>query len=111
MSKSSNLRKRKRRNLPFYSSIIPLDIVGRYHNVTKIAGKLYQDGHKSVWLSPHNQLIFNLPRKQGYQGTLIHQFQDLTNPSQAFIYFDTPHTLILGDGWLEIKSADNIKLI
>ena len=68
MSKS---KKKSRRGLPYYSSIVPFDLTGYYTHVTKISGELYQDGQRSIWLSPYNQLIFNLPKKYNYQGTLV----------------------------------------
>lgn len=99
MSKS---KKKFKRGLPYYSSIIPFDIVGYYTHVTKIQGELYQDGQRSIWLSPYNQLIFNLPKKYNYQGTMVTTLPlPLTNQPQSFNYFDQDLTIVkMGNGVL-----------
>jgi hypothetical protein len=105
MSKSNKLRKRSKRDLPFQASLFPFDLPGCYINVTKIKGELYKAGHRSVWISPHNQLIFNLPRSKGYQGTLIYKFNGpITETPQAFLYFGKWYTITRWKGRVEISS-------
>ena len=60
-----------RRSLPFTSSLFAFDIQGRYTRVSKTSGTLYRSGNQSIWISPRGQLIFNLGKKQRFQGTLI----------------------------------------
>jgi hypothetical protein len=99
MSKS---KKKFKRGLPYYSSIIPFELSGYYSHVTKTQGHLYQDGQRSIWLSPYNQLIFNLPKKYNYQGTLITTLTSPVSPTpQTFNYFDQELTIVkVGDGVL-----------
>jgi hypothetical protein len=112
MSKSRQLRKRKKRNLPFHSSLFAFELEGMYQNVTKIKGNLYKAGTRSVWISPYNQLIFNLPRRQGYQGTLIHHFpRPINERPQEFSYFDKIYMIKKEGGWLEISSQYQADLV
>lgn len=112
MGKSRQLRKRKTRNLPFHSSLFAFELEGMYHNVTKIKGNLYKAGTRSVWISPHNQLIYNLPKSQGYQGTLIYRFpRPINDIPQLFTYFGRPYTIKCQGGWLEISSQYQADLV
>jgi hypothetical protein len=98
----SKFKKKFKRGLPYYSSIVPFDIVGYYTHVTKTQGELYQDGQRSIWLSPYNQLIFNLPKKYNYQGTMVTTLPlPLSNHPQNFNYFDQDLTIVkMGNGVL-----------
>lgn len=112
MSKSRKLRKRKPRNLPFQSSLFAFHIEGMYHNVTKIKGQLYKAGFRSIWISPHNQLIYNLPKAQGYQGTLIYHFtRPINDIPQLFTYFDKAYIIKRQGEWVEISSQYQADLV
>lgn len=65
------MKTKVRRSLPFTSSLFAFDIQGTYTRVSKTSGNLYKFGPKSIWISPRGQLIFNLGRKERFQGTLI----------------------------------------
>jgi len=112
MSKSRKLRKRKPRNLPFQSSLFAFHIEGMYHNVTKIKGQLYKAGFRSIWISPHNQLIYNLPKAQGYQGTLIYHFsRPINDIPQLFTYFDKAYIIKRQGEWVEISPQYQADLV
>lgn len=63
--------RRRTRSLPFTNSLFAFEIQGRYTRVSKTSGTLHRFGPKSIWISPRGQLIFNLGKKDRYQGTLI----------------------------------------
>jgi hypothetical protein len=94
------------RSLPFVASLFELPIVSTYVNVTKRAGKLYKcEGGYSIWLTPYNQLIFNLTKSQQYQGTYITQLQKSVSPiPQFFTYHNTDYsTREVGNGLIAIE--------
>jgi hypothetical protein len=98
----AKFKKKFKRGLPYYSSLAPFDLTGYYNHVTKTQGELYQDGQRSIWLSPYNQLIFNLPKKYNYQGTLITTLtKPVTKEPQSFLYFEQELTITkVGSGIL-----------
>jgi hypothetical protein len=106
----SKIKKKRRKALPYYSSIVPFELKGWYKSVTKTSGQLYQDGDRSIWLSPYNQLIFNLPRKYNFQGTLITTLATpLTDLPQTFTYFEEELMIRrIGEG---VQIGENINLI
>lgn len=81
--------RRRTRSLPFTNSLFAFDIQGRYTRVSKTSGTLYRSGNQSIWISPRGQLIFNLGKKQRFQGTLIAHLNNKmkTDVVLMFTYF------------------------